>query len=199
LKDRVHRYMDAVGFANEVDRIMNLYRPEITRAQLNLLDSHDMPRFLSCAGGDKNSLKLGWLFIMTIAGAPCIYYGDEIGVDGGHDPDCRKAFPWDESQWDHDVRAYTKELIALRKNNPALRSGDHQRLLATDGIYCYSRSLEEDTLIVGMNASESPQQFDVAYDAKKVPQGVFGNASDLSVRDGRLRFTLPARSGVVLG
>ena len=199
LKDRVHRYMDAVGFANEVDRLMSLYKPEITRAQLNLLDSHDMPRFLSCASGDKNSLKLGWLFIMTIAGAPCIYYGDEIGVDGGHDPDCRKAFPWEESQWDHDLLAYTKDLIALRKNNPVLRSGNHKRLLAMDSIYCYARSLEEDTLIVGMNASESPQQFDVAYEAKKIPQAVFGNASDLSVSDGRLRFTIPARSGVVLG
>ena len=198
LKDRVHRYMDAVGFANEVDRLMSLYKPEITRAQLNLLDSHDMPRFLSCASGDKNSLKLGWLFIMTIAGAPCIYYGDEIGVDGGHDPDCRKAFPWDESQWDHDVRAYTKELIALRKNNPALRSGDHQRLLATDGIYCYSRSLEEDTLIVGMNASESPQQFEVAYEAAQSPKPVFGSASDISIHEGQLKFTIPPRSGVVL-
>jgi neopullulanase len=121
LKDRVHRYMDGVGFANEVDRIMSLYSPEITRAQLNLLDSHDMPRFLSCASGDKDSLKLAWLFIMTIAGAPCIYYGDEVGVDGGHDPECRKGFPWDESKWDHDLQTYVKEAVAMRKNNPSRR------------------------------------------------------------------------------
>jgi neopullulanase len=198
LKDRVHRYMDAVGFANEVDRLMSLYKPEITRAQLNLLDSHDMPRFLSCASGDKNSLKLGWLFIMTIAGAPCIYYGDEIGVDGGHDPDCRKAFPWEESKWDQDLLAYTKDLIALRKNNPGLRSGDHKRLLAMDSIYCYARSLEEDTLIVGMNASESPQQAEVAYEAAQSPKPVFGSPSDISIHEGRLKFTIPPRSGVVL-
>jgi neopullulanase len=197
IKDRVHRYMDAVGFANEIDRIMSLYKPEITRAQLNILDSHDMPRFLSCANDDKNSLKLAWLFIMTISGAPCIYYGDEVGVNGRRDPDCRKSFPWDEGQWDHDLLAYSKEVIAFRKNNPVLRSGDHKRLLAKDGIYCYSRSLEEDTLIVGMNASESPQPIEVTVEAKKTPQAVLGKVSDFTVSDGRLRFTVPARSGVV--
>ena len=198
IKDRVHRYMDAVGFANEVDRILNLYRPDITRAQLNLLDSHDMPRFITCAGGDKNSLKLGWLFLMTIPGAPCIYYGDEIGLDGRHDPECRKAFPWEEDKWDRDLLTYVKAAIALRKEYPVLRRGDHQRLQATDGIYCYSRSLEADRLIVGMNASESPQQFDVAYEAAPSPMPIFGSASELSVHEGRLKFTVPARSGVVL-
>ena len=87
--------MNAYDFANELDRILNLYPKDITYAQLNLLDSHDMPRFLSCVNGDKNALKLAWLFMFTIPGAPCIYYGDEIGVDGGHDPECRKSFPWE--------------------------------------------------------------------------------------------------------
>ena len=177
---------------------MNLYRPEITRSQLNLLDSHDTPRFLSCAGGDKNSLKLAWLFIMTISGAPCIYYGDEIGVDGGQDPDCRKSFPWDESKWDKDLLAYAKAVIALRKNNPALRRGDYKRLFTVDGIYCYSRTLDDNTFIVGLNASESPHQVEVAVEAEKSPKVVFGEASDLSAESGRLRFTIPARSGVVL-
>ncbi len=198
LKDRVHRYMDGVGFANEVDRIMSLYSPEITRAQLNLLDSHDMPRFLSCASGDKNSLKLAWLFMMTIAGAPCIYYGDEVGVDGGHDPECRKGFPWDESKWDHDLQTYVKEAVAMRKNNPALRRGDHKRLQAKDGIYCYSRSLDGSTLIVALNASESPQQFEITSERAETPEPVFGSASEISIQDGRLQFTVPPRSGAVL-
>ncbi len=198
LKDRIHRYIDANGFANEVERIMNLYRPEITRSQLNLLDSHDMPRFLSCAGGDKNSLKLAWLFIMTISGAPCIYYGDEIGVDGGHDPDCRKSFPWDESKWDKDLLGYAKAVIALRKNNAAFQRGEYKRLYTVDGVYCYSRTYENHTFIVGLNASESPHQVEVQYEAEKSPKVVFGEASDVSPEGGRLRFTLPARSGVVL-
>jgi cyclomaltodextrinase len=99
LGQRVRPEMSANDFADEIDRLLNLYRPEITRSQLNLLDSHDMPRFLSCAGGDQASLKLAWLLILSVPGAPCIYYGDEVGVDGEHDPDCRKSFPWDESKW----------------------------------------------------------------------------------------------------
>lgn len=198
LKDRIHRYMDGAGFANEVERVMNLYKPEITRAQLNLLDSHDMPRFLSCANGDKNSLKLAWLFIMTVDGAPCIYYGDEIGVDGGHDPDCRKSFPWDESKWDHELLDYVKNVIALRQNNPALRRGGYKRLIAMDGLYCYSRTLDEETFIVALNASESPHQVEVGYEAKRSPKAVFGQASGVSAQDGKLKFSIPPRSGVVL-
>jgi neopullulanase len=198
LKDRVHRYMDGTGFANEVDRMLNLYRPETTRAQLNLIDSHDMPRFLSCAGGDKNSLKLAWLFIMTIPGAPCIYYGDEIGMDGRHDPDCRKSFLWDESKWDSDLRAYAKEVIALRRDNPALRHGDHRRLLAMDGLYCYSRTHEDQSLIVGLNASESPHRIEIPHEAQEHPNAILGSVADISVEENRLRFTIPARSGVVL-
>jgi neopullulanase len=198
LRGRVHRYMDAAGFANEVDRILNLYRPEFTHSQLNLLDSHDMPRFLSCANGDKDSLKLAWLFIMTMPGAPCIYYGDEVGVDGNHDPDCRKSFPWDESKWDHDLLTYAKGLITLRKKNPALRHGNYKRLFTVDGIYCYSRTSENDSFIVGMNVSESAHQVDVQYDALTRPMAMFGKASDISVGDGNLKFTIPARSGMVL-
>ncbi|HUE99282.1 MAG TPA: alpha-amylase family glycosyl hydrolase, partial [Anaerolineales bacterium] len=167
--------------------------------------SHDMPRFLSFASGDKNSLKLAWLFIMTIVGAPCIYYGDEIGVDGEHDPQCRKPFPWDENKWDKNLLTYAKELIDLRRKNPALRRGEMKRLWSADGVYAYGRSYEGKTFIVALNASESPQQVEVTFEAlglsrleaKMAPAPVFGEASHISV-DGKLKFTVPARSGVVL-
>jgi len=74
------------------------------------------------------ALLLAWLFLFTYPGAPCIYYGDEIGLDGGADPECRKSFPWDETRWDHDLRDYLKKLIVLRKENPALRRGSLLRL-----------------------------------------------------------------------
>jgi neopullulanase len=189
--------IDAHEFANRVDYMMGLYKPEITRSQLNLLDSHDMPRFLSFAGGDKESLKLAWLFIMTIAGAPCIYYGDEIGIDGEHDPFCRKSFPWDEHKWDISLLNYAKEAIALRRKHPALRRGEMKRLWSADGVYAYSRSYEGKTFIIALNTSESPQQVEAAYEAKRGPAPVFGEATHISV-DGRLKFTVPARSGVVL-
>jgi neopullulanase len=190
--------IDAHEFANQIDHNLNLYRPEITYSQLNLLDSHDTPRFLSCAGSDKNALKLAWLFLFSYPGAPCIYYGDEIGIDGHHDPYCRKSFPWDEERWDKDLLAYMKEVTKLRRDNPALRRGDFKRLWSADGTYAFSRSLEGETFVIALNASESPQQAEVRYEAQKDPQAVFGEASDLSVADGRLKFKIAPRSGVVL-
>ena len=194
----IHYPIDAHEFANQIDQNLQLYKREITYAQLNSLDTHDTPRFLSCAGGDKNALKLGWLFLFAYPGAPCIYYGDEIGVDGKHDPDNRKAFPWDESKWDKNLFTYAKELIRLRKKNPALRRGDFKRLWSANGVYAFSRSLDGHTLIIALNASESPQQAEVRFEAKRTPKVVFGETSNVSVSDHRLKFTIPARSGVVL-
>ena len=194
----IQQPIDAHEFANRIDHNLNLYKREITYVQLNLLDSHDTPRFLSCAGGDKNALKLAWLFLFAYPGAPCIYYGDEIGMDGKHDPDCRKSFPWDEGRWDKNLFEYAKELIALRTKNPALRRGDFTRLWSTDGTYVFSRALDGQTFIVALNASESPQQAEVRYDAKKNPKAIFGESSKITIQDGRLKFTIPPRSGVVL-
>lgn len=196
LRGRIYKDLNAHDFADEVDRLLHLYKPEITRSQMNLLDSHDMPRFLSCVSGDKDSLKLAWLFIMSIPGAPCIYYGDEIGLDGGHDPDCRKAFPWDQNKWDEDLLGYAKEVIALRKKNSALCRGDFKRLWSSEGIYAFSRSLDGQTIIVALNTSESPQQAEVRY-GEKDPKAILGEATNVTLSNQRLKFTVPPRSGVV--
>lgn len=193
----IHHSIDAHEFANRIDHNLGLYKPDVTYAQMNLLDSHDTPRFLSCVGGDRASLELAWLFMFTYPGAPCIYYGDEIGMDGEHDPYCRKSFPWDESKWDKDLLGYAKELIALRKKDPALRRGDYKRLWSADGVYAFSRTLDDKTFVTALNVSESPQRIHVTHEAGKNPKPVFGDASDIFV-DGRLKFTIPARSGVVL-
>jgi neopullulanase len=193
----IHHSIDAHEFANRIDHNLGLYKQDITYAQLNLLDSHDTPRFLSCVGGDKASLKLAWLFMFTYPGAPCIYYGDEIGMEGQHDPDCRRSFLWDESKWDKDLLGYAKELIALRKKHSALRRGDFKRLWSANGVYAFSRSFEGKTFVAALNVSESPQQIHVTHEAGKTPKPVFGEAFDIFA-DGRLKFTIPARSGVVL-
>ena len=194
----IQNTIDAHEFANQIDHNLGLYRHDITYSQMNLLDSHDTPRFLSCVSGDKTALKLAWLFQFAYPGTPNIYYGDEIGLDGKHDPDCRKSFPWDEQKWDKNLLAYLKELIDLRKKNPGLRRGDFKRLWSADGVYAFSRSFEGKTFIVALNVSESPQQAHVTYEARKSPKPVFGEASEIFVEGGRLRFTIPARSGVVL-
>jgi len=175
-----------------------LYSHDITYAQFNLLDSHDTPRFLSCASGNMEALKLAWLFLLCYPGAPCIFYGDEIGIDGEHDPGCRKSFPWEENRWNKNLRTYLKEIIALRKQNPALRGGDFTRLWSANGTYVFSRSLDKNTLVIALNTSESPQQVEVTSDSKRSPKVLVGEATDIAVIENRLKFRIPARCGVVL-
>lgn len=197
LQGRVHPHMDAHGFANEIDRILHLYPSEITRANFNLLDSHDMPRFLTCAGGDKASLELAWLLLLAFPGAPCIYYGDEIGLEGGHDPDCRRSFPWDETKWDRDLLDYLKAAISLRKSHPSLRRGTFERLWSADGVYAFRRAHEGESLVIALNASDEPRRIEVNLPSKK-PKPLFGQPADISTSQNSLGFAVPPRSGVVL-
>ena len=192
LQGRVHPNMQARDFANEMDRLLNMYKPEITRAQLNLLDSHDMPRFLSCVNGDNDALKMAWLFIFTMPGAPCIYYGDEVGVDGGHDPDCRKGFPWDESNWDKDLRAFVKGCIALRKEHPAFRRGEYTCLSVQTNVIAYSRSDNSEDLIVAFNVGTDAKTIELPL--AKPARVLFGTPV---ISGGNI--SIPPRSGIVIG
>ena len=90
------------------------------RVQFNLLDSHDTARVLWETDGDKLALKNAFLFMMLMKGAPCIYYGTEVGMEGGGDPDCRRPMVWDAKKQDLALAEFFKRLIALRKQNNTL-------------------------------------------------------------------------------
>lgn len=147
----------AEAFAKRSEELLKIYPYEFALAQLNLLDSHDMPRFLSLVQGNVKRLALAYFFVLTYPGAPCIYYGDEIGLTGGRDPECRKAFPWDEASWNTDLRDKIKALIALRNANPALRTGEYKVIYAHDGVVAYSRKNAEQTMLVVLNANDTPR------------------------------------------
>jgi len=196
LHNHVHPSMQARDFAHEIDHLLFLYSPEITRAQLNLLDSHDMPRFLSCANGDKNALKLAWLFMSTIPGAPSIYYGDEVGLDGRHDPDCRKSFPWDESSWDMELLTYVKECIKLRKSRATLRRGEYKSVLAEDQVFAFSRILRDETIYVAFNSSDEKRSIQLPA-PPKAPRTLFGEVQNFSIREDKLQIEIQPRTGVV--
>ncbi len=147
--------MDAAGFARRTSELLQLYPQEFAYAQLNLLDSHDMPRFLSLMKGSIDRLKLAYSFLLTYPGAPCIYYGDEIGLDGGRDPLCRKSFPWREQDWNTDLRDTIKEITTVRHAIPALRTGSYEPIYAEGGVLAYLRRDELDTVLVVLNNSDN--------------------------------------------
>ena len=134
------------------------YPSQSVAVQMNLIDSHDTVRYLTQANGDASRLMLAALFQMTYVGAPAIYYGDEIAMEGQRDPDCRRPFVWD---WEKDPKRaamhgwYTK-LANLRLAHGALRTGEF-RTLATDGMtYAFERTDGKETFVVVINAGRQP-------------------------------------------
>ena len=198
--------LPADEFARRIEGLLQHYQPAVTAAQFNLLGSHDTPRFLTLAHGDLARLKLAWLFLTTYPGAPCIYYGDEIGLSGEGDPLCRACFPWDESQWRHDLLTFVRQTIAMRQAHPVLRTGDYHTLQADAkaSLYAYARSDTQAAAIVLLNNHHLPFTLaSLRTTALELPDG--SECVDLlggkryRIQNGRLpEILLPARSGVVL-
>ncbi|HOU23004.1 MAG TPA: glycoside hydrolase family 13 protein [Anaerolineae bacterium] len=194
--------LSAESFAAAIEYLLGLYSTQINQVQLNLLDSHDTARFLTLARGDESALRLAVLFVMCFPGAPCIYYGDEVGMEGGRDPDCRRSFSWEAGRWNRDLRDYFKRCIALRKSHPALRRGEFRTLLAQNDLYCFGRRLDGETVVCALNTGAGPRPLDIPVEgylpARTVLHGVW-DEGEARVRAGRLSgLTLPPRSGVVL-
>ena len=193
--------LGARAFAHEVQRLMELYPWEVVQAQFNLLDSHDTARFINQARGDWNALRQSILFLMTIPGAPCLYYGTEIGMTGGPDPDCRRAFPWhDPASWQLDVLDFTRRAIKLRRDHPALRRGHYVAMYAHDEILAFARQSEEEKALVLFNAGPEARAVTLDVDDllpdgphTDIWTGVQGRVSKGTLRHAEL----PARSAAV--
>lgn len=156
------RTLNGHEFAEELDRVFNrLYHSEFVFASMNMLGSHDTPRTVTVAKHDLQAIALMYLFQMTSPGIPNIYYGDEIGMAGGHDPFCRGAFPWDDkSSWDIDLRNTIKVLIDLRKKHAVLRRGSFKIIHATYRSIFYKRVLGDKTAVIAFNRTNEAEHFD---------------------------------------
>ncbi len=124
-------------------------------AQMNLLDSHDTPRLLTELGGANPTaharLALAFTLLFTRPGVPCLYYGDEIGLEGGPDPDCRRCFDWDRSHWHQDLWQHVRSLVQLRQRREEWRRG--ATLLLTQGKdwLAYARCSGQQASVVVVN------------------------------------------------
>ncbi|PSB04363.1 glycoside hydrolase family 13 protein [Merismopedia glauca] len=195
--------ISASEYAQKMQQVLQLYPWEIQLTQLNLLDSHDTSRLVSIAQGDWDSLKLATLLLLTFPGAPSIYYGDEVGLAGGIDPDCRRGFP-PEADWNLEILEWHRELIKLRHKYTALRIGDYRVLSAKGGVYVFSRNWENETLIIAINAGTEPEKanFEVEGFARNNSINLlFGEAKvkfENSENSLSLEIDLLPRSGAIL-
>jgi cyclomaltodextrinase len=149
--------MDAEDFAIELQLILDA--SEGGARMLNLLGSHDTPRLITLADGDveRTALALSTLFVLP--GAPMLYYGDEIGMEGGEDPDCRRTMEWDEAAWNTSLFDLVRNLAALRNDSMALRRGDTAVLLAFNRVLAVRRRHGADELIAVLNAGAARRDF----------------------------------------
>jgi neopullulanase len=153
--------LDTTEFTRSLADLLTWYPRETAYAQLNLLDSHDTARFVTIARGDTSTLKLALLTMFCYVGAPMLYYGDEIALEGRLDPDCRRAMIWEPSKRGQEMLAYTKRLIALRKKYAALRRGEMLTLHAQSRTFAFARRLADETVIVIVNADREPVCLDL--------------------------------------
>ncbi|MEY8347554.1 alpha-glycosidase [Bacillus cereus] len=184
----------ASEFMEQIAASLHSYSMNVNEAAFHLLDSHDTPRILTTCNGNKDKMKLLYIFHLSFIGSPCIYYGDEIGMDGGMDPDCRKCMVWDENKQDKILFKHIQTLISLRKQYKAFGGhGTFQCIEANDeqGYISYTKTYEKETIFIVLNPTNNelstPIPFDVS--SKKIVN-LYTN-EEFSAEADSLQITLP--------
>lgn len=155
------RRVSAHRFATEaLAQTWNAFRApvpwQISRQQFNILSSHDTPRLRTIVG-DTARQRVAAALQFCYPGVPCIYYGDEIGLEGDSATLARATMPWDQRRWDHDLRSFYQALIALRRSSPALQHGGFEIVLAEEDTLAFLRDAPEEQVIVVARRSATMQ------------------------------------------
>jgi cyclomaltodextrinase len=184
--------------------LLTLYPRENSYAMYLPLGSHDTERLMTVLGGSQAKVKLAFLFQFAYPGCPSIYYGDEIGLEGGKDPSCRKTFPWDPASWKTEIREFVQRLINLRRKMAVLRRGNFLNLVADDQRQCvaFARILGQEKMLVVVNASEARRTIQIPLKSVNLPNGhIFHNLlgqGEFIVNGELLSVTVPAFTGMWL-
>ena len=167
--------IDAAEFSGRVTDMLMRYRLQMLPAQLNLLDSHDVSRFLSLCGGDTAGYRLTVLFMMCFVGMPTVFYGDELGVQGIREEEYRAPMPWETGNL--SLLAFFRKAIAMRHALAPLREGDFRVLSAETGsrVFCFRRSFGEDAVTVTVNAGDAPADIPVSAEKLYWAEGLEDN------------------------
>ena len=119
----VRRELSGREFAERITELLFMYPVQATNAMFNLLGSHDTERVLTLAGGDVNRVLQAMTFQFFYPGIPMVYYGDEVGMEGGADPDCRRGMVWETGRQNQTLREAMKVLASLKRSEPGLATG----------------------------------------------------------------------------
>ena len=174
---------------------------------------HDMRRFMDEKGATAEGLKLAQTLIMTSRGTPLLYYGDEIAMPGGGDPDNRRDFPGGfpgdirnaftaagRTPQENDVWNHLAKLGDLRQKLEPLRRGRSLDLLDEEQQFAYSRVTDASAVIIVFNNDTKPAEvnFDLSMIKQISPNATLGDAlgklPDIKISNARVKFSMPARS-----
>ena len=176
---------------------------------VTFLGLHDVKRFMNEPGATLAGLKLAYTFLLTARGIPLIYYGDEIGLPGGEDPDNRRDFPggWltdsrnaftaeGRSEEQQDLWNHVAALTKLRQELPALRRGKTEHLVTEDQLYAYTRKDGAQTVLVVLNNDNKSALVSIPVAGSW--QHRWQESDTVSAKEGQLELTIPARSARIL-
>lgn len=208
----------AKDFAKAIMSIAENYPKPVLDCVMNSLSTHDTMRILTVLGVDKppskrseraafqmsqeeyergkKKLKLAAFLQFVLPGCPCIYYGDEIGMQGFEDPFNRSCFTWENQ--DQDLLKYYWELSELKRSHPALQTGDIQVLFSENGVCCFSRKTEEEHLIFIASVRKQYDCF-LGERVKIMEQGHFRDGWLRIKQYGFVLFEIKEKEGSFLG
>jgi alpha-amylase len=194
---------------------------------ITFLDNHDTPRFFHLAGGAERReeasirTKLALTFLFTTRGIPKLYYGDELAMDGGPHPDNRRDMRWDlidepcieasAGKQAHEMHAFTRQLIELRRSSMALRYGLLITLYLTPTLYAFARLFPDDYRVVVLNNACEAADVTIPLDTnpriptparRRLPNGLrwindLNSQDDTQIVDGSIRVHLPGKTGAI--
>jgi glycosidase len=217
-----HALREVVIQGAPIDKIVEVLRHDELyphpETLVTFIGNHDDRRFVSEKGSDLTKLKAAFSLLLTLRGIPQIYSGDEIGIEGGDDPDNRRDFPGGFSGDQHnaftasgrsareqDVFAHVQSLLALRKRHSALRTGRQWNIGWDNTYYAFLRESERDQerLLVIYNNAPSTRELDIPVENTPLEtaqqlQPLFGNTS-AEIVNGKVHLSLPAESLAILG
>lgn len=164
---------DARAMAERLSELLMRSTRQVNLSMLNLLDSHDTERFLTWLKGDRDKLLCALALLIFYPGAPCMFYGTEICIEGGSDPDCRRCFDWDERRWDMRFLERLRELTALRARYRSLREGGCE-LCEEQGMLSITRVLGDERVRLYINLTNEAKTPDA------VGKPITSNMSEMS-------------------
>jgi glycosidase len=159
---------------------------------VTFLGLHDVKRFMNEPGATPAGMKLAFTFLLTARGTPMIYYGDEIAMPGGEDPDNRRDYPWTtRTSEQEDMFGYVRKLLHLRAEMPSLRRAPMETLAISEQAWVYRRG---DAVVVINNGNAAAH---LAFPYEGRLRGRLADSGEVASRNGVLEITTPARSAEI--